>query len=86
MPNLKQFDFDDDGVIGQTDIDFVGAHIGAKRGTRRYLASCDFNDDGVIDGEDLNAIAAVFGQTVPDDDDDDDDDKHGRHGHGKGRD
>ena len=70
--NLRQFDLDGDGIIGQADLDKVAAAFGSKKGDDRYHRRMDFNHDGLIDIFDLVRIAGHMGQRVEDDEDDDD--------------
>ena len=56
-------DFDNDGSVGLTDLDFYSGNIGVAVSANPSLAELDLNSDGTIDGDDLAVHYSQFVQT-----------------------
>jgi hypothetical protein len=57
-----EFDYNNDGVVDQADIDILNSHFGYGEGDEGYVAAFDHDGDGMVGGTDVvQALAAVDG-------------------------
>lgn len=51
--------------FGQTDLDMIRDHFGAKQGDKNFNAEADADGNGTIDFRDMTHVLSHWGQTKP---------------------